>query len=90
MKSGVKSINISIRLKTLDDENKSKPDYTVGIMKLIPELGVKCFDDYLYLIHKGYDYRRLYQYLTDDIYTYQGISDVSEGLTLLKDYIKYV
>lgn len=75
------------QIKTLDDENKSKPDYTVGIMKLIPELGVKCFDDYLYLIHKGYDYRRLYQYLTDDIYTYQGISDVSEGLTLLKDYI---
>ena len=75
------------QIKTLDDENKNKPDYTVGIMKLIPELGVKCFDDYLYLIHKGYDYRRLYQYLTDDIYTYQGISDVSEGLTLLKDYI---
>lgn len=75
------------QIKTLDDENKSKPDYTVGIMKLIPELGIKCFDDYLYLIHKGYDYRRLYQYLTDDIYTYQGISDVSEGLTLLKDYI---
>ena len=75
------------QIKTLDDENKSKPDYTVGIMKFIPELGIKCFDDYLYLIHKGYDYRRLYQYLTDDIYTYQGISDVSEGLTLLKDYI---
>lgn len=75
------------QIKTLDDENKNKPDYTVSIMKLIPELGVICFDDYLYLIHKGYDYRRLYQYLTDDIYTYQGISAVSEGLTLLKDYI---
>ena len=54
---------------------------------MIPELGEKCFDDYLYLINKGYDYRRLYQYLTDDIYTYQGISDIPEGLTLLKDYI---
>lgn len=75
------------QIKALDDENKNKPDYTVNVLKVIPELGEKCFDDYLYLISKGYDYRRLYQYLTDDIYTYQGISDISEGLTLLKDYI---
>ena len=75
------------QIKTLDNENKNKPDYTVNVLKVIPELGEKCFDDYLYLINKGYDYRRLYQYLTDDIYTYQGISDIPEGLTLLKDYI---
>ena len=75
------------QIKALDNENKNKPDYTVNVLKVIPELGEKCFDDYLYLINKGYDYRRLYQYLTDDIYTYQGISDIPEGLTLLKDYI---
>ena len=75
------------QIKTLDNKNKNKPDYTVNVLKVIPELGEKCFDDYLYLINKGYDYRRLYQYLTDDIYTYQGISDIPEGLTLLKDYI---
>lgn len=75
------------QIKTLDNENKNKPDCTVNILKVILELGEKCFDDYLYLINKGYDYRRLYQYLTDDIYTYQGISDIPEGLTLLKDYI---
>ena len=75
------------QIKALDNENKNKPDYTVNVLKVIPELGEKCFDNYLYLINKGYDYRRLYQYLTDDIYTYQGISDISEGLTLLKDYI---
>lgn len=75
------------QIKSLDDANKNKPDYTVGILKYIPELGIKCFDDYVYLIQKGFDYKRLYQYLTDDIYTYQGISDIREGLTLLKDYI---
>lgn len=75
------------QIKALDENNKNKPDYTVGILKAISELGIKCFDNYLYLINKGYDYRRLHQYLTENIYTYQGISEPSEGLILLKDYI---
>lgn len=74
-------------IKKLDDENKNRPDYTVSILKNVPELGVKCFEDYLYLVNKGYDYKRLFTYLTDDIYTYQGISEIRDGLQLLKDYV---
>lgn len=74
-------------IKSLDKVNFNKPDYTVSILKTIPTLGLRVFGDYLQLISKGYDYRRLYQYLTDDIYTYQGISDISNGLVLLRDYI---
>lgn len=35
----------------------------------------------------NYDYERLYEYLTDDIYTYQGINSPIVGANLLSDYL---
>lgn len=37
--------------------------------------------------YPNYDFRRLVQYIGDDIYTYQGITSRKEGLRLLSDYI---
>lgn len=35
---------------------------------------------------KDYDFRRLFDYITEDVYVYQGISLASEAATLLRDY----
>ena len=35
---------------------------------------------------KDYDFRRLFDYITEDVYVYQGISLASEAATLLSDY----
>lgn len=48
------------------------------------------FKVYCSLIHRddiGYDPKTLMEYVTDRIYTYQGIKHPAEGLTLLRDYL---
>lgn len=74
-------------IKDLDMTYKKNPDYVVDILKIIPIIKVTMLYTYLSLLRKGYNHHRLYQYLTDDIYTHQGISNASEGLELLSDYI---
>lgn len=75
------------QIKKLDEEYKDNPDYIVGLLRNIKDLGVNCFENYMSLVRKGFNCNRLHKYLTEDIYTYQGISDVRQGLTLLKDYV---
>lgn len=74
-------------IKDLDVTYKTNPDYVIEILKIIPIIKLNMFETYLSLLRKGYNHHRLYQYLSDDIYTYQGISDVADGLELLSDYI---
>lgn len=74
-------------IKYLNDKYPDKPDYVISIIDKIYDIGINYFSYYVMLLQDGWNHDRLYKYLSEDIYTYQGISSISDGLMLLKDYV---
>lgn len=83
--------NINTHLNTLrkfDELYKDKPDKIKAVFDFMFRIRSLDFESlYLMLNNYNYDLVRLSQYLTDDIYTYQGIDNPFDGFTILVDYI---
>lgn len=76
-------------IQEIDAFFKDKPDFTRNIIVLYDLLeGKVSFPTLAKLfVEEKYDISKLRKYLTDDVYTYQGISSPGEACIILSDYI---
>lgn len=67
---------------------KNKPDIVNKVLSIGMKIDKFKFQNIIELFTEdNYDMDRLYDYLSEDIYTYQGIDDIKEGFQILYDYI---
>lgn len=66
---------------------KNKLDVVNKVLTTAIHIDINNIEKMFELFELNYDMDRLYEYLTEDIYTYQGIEDKKQGFQLLYDYI---
>ena len=66
---------------------KNKPDIVINVIENCYKIDINKFSNFVELFENNYNPNRLVEYLTEDIYTYQGIGDCKEGFQLLYDYV---
>lgn len=75
-------------IRDLDSLYKNKPDCFKRVFDFLRAVNVSDLPVVYKMITKyKYDLDRLEKYLTDDIYTYQGIENAREGFQILADYV---
>lgn len=82
--------NIFLYLNTIQEfSNKlsDKPDIVIRLLQVADAIDCSIIDKLIELYGLNYDLIRLKEYLTEDIYTFQGIDSPKEGLQLLYDYV---
>lgn len=71
----------------LVEKYKNKPDIVNKIILTASQINLHKLNNFIELFELNYNMKSLLQYLTESIYTYQGISDKNEGFQLLYDYV---
>lgn len=67
---------------------KNKPDVVNKVLTIGVRIDKYKLQNIIELfVENNYDIDKLYTYLSEDIYTYQGIDDIKEGFQILYDYI---
>lgn len=66
---------------------KNKPDIIINVIENCYKIDINQFSNFVELFESNYNCNRLVEYLTEDIYIYQGISNCKEGFQLLYDYV---
>lgn len=75
-------------IKQLDTLYAGKPDKFREFFDFMRRINISDVPElYRMCTNHNYDLDRLESYLTDDIYTYQGIEDPREGFQILSDYV---
>lgn len=74
-------------IRNFSIELKDKPDVVIKLIQLANATDYTMMEKLIELYKLNFDFVRLKEYLTEDIYTFQGIDNPKEGLQLLYDYI---
>lgn len=74
-------------IRNFSMELKDKPDIVIKLIQLANATDYTMMEKLIELYRLNFDFVKLKEYLTEDIYTFQGIDNPKEGLQLLYDYI---